>query len=180
MRRLNRSIFWHITLLIYRHSGNKERRRHGFEEITIKKTKIVIKIEKCSNRLGQSVSFKTIIQRRPYPEWKWGPQTDSENKRGGGKAVGGSCGDGADVNHFHHWFTRTQHGLSAHAAIPFIYTCSSTFLFGVIKKNKNVRTHTGTCLRGITFCRGQICQSKPAGRLLWMHSMRKMPTDDTL
>ena len=33
-------------------------------------------------------------------------------RRGSGR---GSFGDGADVNHFHRWFTRSQHALSASA-----------------------------------------------------------------
>lgn len=39
-------------------------------------------------RLRQSVSSKTIIRRLPFAKWKWGPQIDSENKWGGGEAVG--------------------------------------------------------------------------------------------
>ena len=68
------------------------------------------------------------------------PDWQSEQMRRWGSGWG-SFRDGADVNHFHHWFTRTQHALSASAPTPFIYPYSSTFLFGSIKR----LAHTTTC-----------------------------------
>lgn len=134
-------------------------------------------------RLRQSVSFKTIIYRLPPrvkmrpPDWQW----EQMRRRGSGR---GSFGDGADVNHFHHWFTRTQHALSADAPTPFIYPYSSTFSFCCIKTLSHTRTlsteacaqqrvHTGIFPSGIIFCRWKHNRQRPQGASYKMHGVEK-------
>lgn len=78
-------------------------------------------------------AFRSRVKMRP-PDWQW----EQMRRWGSGR---GSFGDGADVNHFHHWFTRTQHALSANAPTPFIYAYSSTFSFCCIKTPSHTHTH---------------------------------------
>lgn len=60
----------------------------------------------------------------------------------------GVFGDGADVNHLQHWFTRSQRAPCASEPLLFICILSSTFLFGCKKKKKthtNKHMHNNVC-----------------------------------
>lgn len=79
--------FWHIILLICGHSGTEERRTHEIDFfLNLGKIKIVINVEKCLKD-GDKVFPLKRLYTAFLPKWKWGPETDSENKWGSVETV---------------------------------------------------------------------------------------------
>lgn len=77
----------------------------------------------------KSAPFKGNIPHHLYSRAKTRPlEPTARTDEGGGEAAGGSCGDGVDVNHFHHWFTRTQHAVCQRSHTAYLLVLISIIL----------------------------------------------------